>query len=303
MWEIITCQICGKECKGQLGNHLRTHGLSIKEYEKKYGSSRDPNLLKECQKSGSLGGGYRKGHFKRKEERINVYLENPDLCKECDKILTYQQHLDGNLFCSSSCSATYNNIRRGSAAPKTIEKIKLGIQKYLEKQDWYPHTKIFFNVCEVCNKEFYWKRKIKSCSKECRDKLLSDINLQRSYKGFSHSRKIRYNDCWLGSPYELELAKLLDKLGVKWSRPKYLFYKLTDGKRRKYYPDFLLENGVYIDTKNSYLQVKDRDKLLALSQQNNVIIVVFGLEGITEENMKKLLNKNFSLINPENLYF
>lgn len=45
-----------------------------------------------------------------KEERIKKYNENPAVCKECGKILSYEHR--NSLFCSHSCATTYNNKRR-----------------------------------------------------------------------------------------------------------------------------------------------------------------------------------------------
>lgn len=48
----------------------------------------------------------------KKEERIKSYLVNPNLCKFCSNIIPYQ--LRTNIFCGSSCSATFNNVKRAS---------------------------------------------------------------------------------------------------------------------------------------------------------------------------------------------
>lgn len=45
---------------------------------------------------------------KKKEERIKKYLENPSSCKSCGKILSYEKR--NNIFCSRSCSVSFNNI-------------------------------------------------------------------------------------------------------------------------------------------------------------------------------------------------
>lgn len=305
MWKTITCKICLCEFNGQIsGSHLKSHGLSVKEYEANYGPSKDENLILYCQEVGNKG---YKGHKKakivnrhRKSKRIKKYYQNPDICATCKIGLTYEQHIAQQKFCSRSCSAKYNNQKRKRTS-QTKTKIKVGVRKSLERMGYYPYTKVYLNACEICNKNFYWRSIKRTCCKKCKGKLLSKINLEREYSGFSHSRKIQYNGYVLGSPYELDFAKLLDEMNIDWIRPKYLTYEL-DGKSRKYYPDFLLENGIYIDTKNDYLQNKDQPKLKAASKQNNIDLLVFGPEGITKENIEKIMNLDFSNIREDNCY-
>ena len=45
-----------------------------------------------------------------KQERIEKYNENPNICLNCGKSLSYEKRQ--NKFCNSSCSATYNNLKR-----------------------------------------------------------------------------------------------------------------------------------------------------------------------------------------------
>ena len=217
-------------------------------------------------------------------------------------VLTYEQFLSNHMFCNVSCSAKYNNVERGDRSDTTRENISNGVRKHLENIGWFPHTKIFLNECEMCYKLFYWKRKKKSCSEKCKRNLISKKNLENENTGFAHSRKIQYGEYILGSPYELKFAELLDELNVSWIRPPHVKYNL-DGKTRKYYPDFLLENDVYIDTKNDYLQIKDQPKLFASANQNNIVLLVFGLKGITKENILKIMKSDFSEVKLANQYW
>jgi len=60
--------------------------------------------------------------------------------------------------------------------------------------------------------------------------------------------------------WELEVAKFLDKLGVKWKRNKSRFAYNFEGKDRFYTPDFYLEDrDLYIEVKG-YETEKDRSK-------------------------------------------
>jgi len=47
---------------------------------------------------------------KKKQERIEKYNSNPKCCKHCDTPIKYEKRI--NKFCSSSCSASFNNVGR-----------------------------------------------------------------------------------------------------------------------------------------------------------------------------------------------
>lgn len=59
---------------------------------------------------------------KQKEERIENYYKNPNRCKYCNSVISYERR--GALFCNSSCAASYNNSKRD------YEKIKEGIKNF-----------------------------------------------------------------------------------------------------------------------------------------------------------------------------
>jgi hypothetical protein len=48
----------------------------------------------------------------RKRIRVEEYNKNPILCKHCCIPLSYEESQAGKVFCSRSCSATFNNTRR-----------------------------------------------------------------------------------------------------------------------------------------------------------------------------------------------
>lgn len=77
-----------------------------------------------------------------REERIKDYNKNPKLCVECGRIINYDSK--DNVFCSSSCSATYNNKKRSG-------------------------FKCITKKCLCCGKEFTVERssKQKFCGNKC----------------------------------------------------------------------------------------------------------------------------------------
>lgn len=96
------------------------------------------------------------------------------------------------------------------------------------------------------------------------------------------------NLVWLQSSYEIKLAKILDELNIDWIRPEPLSWVDYENKSHKYYPDFKIE-GYFLEPKNPYLCLKDRDKIQRASSQNNVKIVVLCLPDLTLSNIQNLV--------------
>lgn len=105
-----------------------------------------------------------------------------------------------------------------------------------------------------------------------------------------HSKKFYVNDSYgkqvcLQSSYELECSKLLDQLGVRWSRPKYLKYG-----NKKYFADFLLDDlDIYLDTKNDYLAIIDKEKIESVMKENDVKIYILTKDMINEQKIGWIL--------------
>lgn len=86
----------------------------------------------------------------RHQEKELEYLKNPCVCKSCSKALPYSKK--SNKFCSTSCSAKYNNSRKDYTTFKT------GPAK----------GKPLTICCKFCKNTFETRRKSKQfCSKKC----------------------------------------------------------------------------------------------------------------------------------------
>lgn len=112
------------------------------------------------------------------------YLENPKKCKHCNANLSYNQR--HNQFCSASCSASfYNKDRKGVALDAIVkQKISNSVRQFNRensdanlKQPKY--SKVSF--CCVCNSVIRNKI-VKTCSTECKSKLLSKSITERIKK-------------------------------------------------------------------------------------------------------------------------
>lgn len=121
---------------------------------------------------------------------------------------------------------------------------------------------------------------------------------ERNLGGVRQSKRIKYNGKNLGSSYELELAKSLDKNQIKWVNSKKFKYFDNEGKERTYTPDFyLVDYDVYLDPKNDFLinnvnpslGFKDVDKIKWVSEQNEVSIIVLDKTQLDWDIVKNLL--------------
>jgi hypothetical protein len=96
----------------------------------------------------------------------------------------------------------------------------------------------------------------------------------------SKHRRLKKNTIWyngvlLDSSWEVELAKRLDYLGIRWTRPDPI--RWTDGAEveHNYFPDFYLPDyDLYLDPKNPQAMKSQQEKLkYLLTQHRNVFIL------------------------------
>jgi hypothetical protein len=113
---------------------------------------------------------------------LNIYIERRQkpikICKLCGKKLKKGQ----TKFCSSSCSATYNNLQRDRKVYESVSaKLKKEKQIKQPKQRCEKHIVEYKHICKYCNKEFINNKPIsKYCSCECSSLHKHQI----SYKDF-----------------------------------------------------------------------------------------------------------------------
>lgn len=86
-----------------------------------------------------------------KQERLRLYNLNPKICKHCQKVLTYAER--NKTFCSSSCSATFNNLKRTEDIrkdPKNFKEKRLPVTwKCLNCNK--KHTTVAWRIGKYCN--------------------------------------------------------------------------------------------------------------------------------------------------------
>jgi len=111
-------------------------------------------------------------------------------CLHCGNLI-YSKY--SKKFCNSSCAASFNNSNRAPRSKESRLKTSLSMKASLPEK--FPYTKITFNKCIICDREFFHKGPKKTCSNTClnkRMKIIGTNNLRiRRAKGenFSFRRK------------------------------------------------------------------------------------------------------------------
>jgi predicted nucleic acid-binding Zn ribbon protein len=211
-------------------------------------------------------------------------------CAYCNKELTSQQ----KKFCSSSCSAKFNNagrVRTEASKLKTATSIEkfyvLHPERQAEKTDRlikWSTSRVRQNekpgICTVCGKSFTAKRISKGyftrvCSDEC-----FILRKRQNAKGI---KRTVYCGITFDSKWEAQLAEWLDENSIKWEIPTdAILWNDSTGRVHRYYPDFYLPDYItYLDPKNPIVVSLQKEKLDIVTKQ---IPLIYGsLEYIKQE--------------------
>lgn len=203
------------------------------------------------------------------------------------KICEYCNHEhDGNYgtgrFCNSKCSHGFSTkAKRKEINKKVSEKL----------------CKLYDCTCLNCGKKFINKTYIKkTCSQKCRNKYFSKIVTGKQFKSGKDRKKgsggyrekggksIQLNYInHLGhkmklNKEEIKVAKKLDELKLNWIRNiNYFKYITIDGKERKFYPDFYIEdNDLYVEYKGWVTNEMKHKMSDSLKRNNFNLLIIYG---------------------------
>lgn len=189
---------------------------------------------------------------KEKAKTIRAeYEKNPKKCKHCNALLPFEQK--GYVFCSRSCSAKNTNSSLEKRKTQGI-KIKQRIKDGTWKKPSPPHFKKEKSLkpCEKCGSIMkllpYQTKSKKYCSRQCSNSCRAGKGggyRENSGRGKSGWYKTIYcNSSW-------ELAWVIYQLdhNVSFRRNNQSFTYVYEGVSHKYYPDFQLSNGNYVEIK------------------------------------------------------
>lgn len=225
-----------------------------------------------------------------KQERIELYNENPNKCAECNSSIIYS--IKGNKCCCRRCAAIYTNKKRGKMPDKVKTKISKSLMgRKTQSGNGRTYCKIVTKECVVCSSEFSVggkRTKNKTCTKRCATIASTKF---RTYQNGSRKTTWFFNpnenkDVLLESSWEVRIAELLVSKDIIWTRPEPMDWIDSTGKERLYYPDFyLVDYDVYLDPKNPYCMEQDKEKMKIVSREMKLI---FGDIKLVEDYVVKL---------------
>jgi very-short-patch-repair endonuclease len=243
-----------------------------------------------------------------KNERIKEYNLTPNRCSECHNVLNYEKRK--NKFCSSNCSATYNNKNR-VLSDNTKRKIGDSINRYNVNN---PNKQKAIS-CVMCGSEFYPKRsnsgrlsKSTTCSKLCSHELRSNkskIQMKKriadgKHKGWISRNVISYPEKFFIEVLKNNNIKYIHNYPVKQS-------DLGLESTYNYFLDFYIENkniDLEIDGQQHDRRKNDdmtRDAALISCDYNVYRIKWRNINTVNgKENMKKEIEKFLDYYNSIN---
>ena len=177
-------------------------------------------------------------------------------CENC-KVEIIKKYGSGR-FCSSKCARGFSTkIKRKEINLSVSEKLK---NNYTGRNNTFykknPFYKKLIKKCPICNEDFLVLKCNENkiyCSRKC---YINDVDFigrkkpntggYRERSGIGRSGY--YNGIWCNSSYELAWVIWAIDNSIKFERNLKGFNYIFEGRSRKYYPDFKLEEG--------YLEIK-----------------------------------------------
>ena len=231
---MVICERCGKEHDGSYGSG---------RFCSKSCATRNSNTF-----------------YERQKQEAKVRQETPiwetRVCPKCGKSFTINRRKTNKKFCSRKCSNSHVVTHTHK------EKVSRSIMSYLESNNIVPrHLRNYNLTCTICSKQFQSKNKNKrTCSPQCATKLRVKTGRENnSYYKFGgdrpnhcHSRAGYYKGIFCGSTYELVWVIYNLDNHVNFYRCKDRFMYKYNNLDHFYCPDFILEDGTYIEIKGSW---------------------------------------------------
>lgn len=124
------------------------------------------------------------------------------------------------------------------------------------------------------------------------------MHKEKGLGGFRHTH-ILYKGIPMDSSWEVKLAKSLDDHGILWVRPKSIQFVDRKGLKRRYLPDFYLpEYDVYLDPKNPYAKLVQKEKLEDIFLYTNIALYILSESELNWNSVKLLLSEKQSRPSP-----
>lgn len=275
MDKIYICKYCGKEF---INSHSYASHMS--------NCKLNPNL-KRTFNSKKISERLLK--FNMEKRKNNPYkFENKNfniICKQCGKEFTInctQYEFDNGKYkkyCCRSCANTRTHSK------ETIEKIRNSIKAKNNTNNKIKELCSVPRICECCGKEFIPKifirkngkktiSKAKTCSKDCRNKILSLKNKLAGSGGFRENsvksyKYGTYNGIHCDSSWELAFVIWNIEHNNKIERCNEVRTYIEDGIEKLYYPDFVVNDSIIYEVKG----LKNNNAILKQQFNNDIIFL------------------------------
>ena len=239
----------------------------------------DAKVFKDTEKSG--GKHYCCKECQFKGQRTGRYVN----CLNCGKeiYVSRKQLEQKNHYCSIECyhqNVNHSHPHSDETKKKISESVKVSLLKsekficFKNQRDELKSIK----KCPICHREFKVtlcdSNKI-YCSKSCyiqdhEMKFRKEGSTGGKREGSSRGRKGWYKGYYCDSSWELAYVIYNLEHEIKFKRNNQGFEYEFDGNIHKFYPDFILEDGTYIEIKG-WLSKKDKVKISSFNLSLKVI--------------------------------
>jgi hypothetical protein len=216
-------------------------------------------------------------------KRRQSYYNNPKKCINCNNIISYEKRI--NKFCSRKCGAIYTQKYEGHCKWDEIGKENLSnIVKKLWKNGHYNNLiSRIEKQCEICHKSFFGYENTPNkncCSRKCKNEWIVKTGFLKGKSGGYRRRGGRGKQGWYKGYYcnsSWELAWVIYQLehNSQFKRNTIGFEYEFNNKKLKFYPDFILDNGEYVEV-NGYVDDKVKAKFKYFPHK----LIVVGREDI-----------------------
>lgn len=210
------------------------------------------------------------------------YEKNPNLCADCNLPIDFDRKTKNKcLLCSKKqqacpeCKLLFsiygikNHISKAhgkdSFRGKGIVPWNKGLTKIdhtsIEKQGETYSENFKLGLIKVWSQGLTKEtsKKLKQASINISKRINEKVEKRDWHNSFSKSRTHIYKGIPLYGMWEVKFATFLDEMLISWLRPEESFQYVFEGKDRRYTPDFLLPENLYVEIKG-YPTLKDLAK-------------------------------------------
>lgn len=202
------------------------------------------------------------------------YKKNTKKCLNCNKIILYDKRK--NDYCSKKCAALYTQKDGGHCKWSEEGKKKLSVwaKKYAYRIPKNGKNKI----CLFCGNSFYVSQsqlKKLCCSKKCSIAWINKTGYMKGKTGGYRKEAGRgkmgwYRGYYCNSSWELVWVIYQLEHGLQFKRNTRGFEYQFENRKYKFYPDFILDNGEYVEIKG-WVTKKDKEKINQFKHSLKVI--------------------------------